>query len=160
MKHAFDFLLGTWIIENQRLRTRLQGCTEWETFTAHQCNRPLPGGIGNYDDFIAESWRPGFVGMSLRIFDPRVECWSIYWLDNVSGGLDTSGVLLPPVVGRFEQGVGTFECDDTLDRRPIRVRYSWLDTDSPTPRWEQAMSDDGGKSWETNWIMIMRRADA
>lgn len=158
MKHAFDFLHGQWTIENRRLRTRLQGCTEWESFSATQCCRPLPGGIGNYDDFVADTWRPGFVGMSLRIYDPRSERWSIYWLDSNTGGLDENGVLMPPVVGSFVDGVGVFECDDTLEGRAIRVRYTWLDTDTPNPRWEQAMSDDGGKTWETNWTMVMHRA--
>jgi hypothetical protein len=26
-----------------------------------------------------------------------------------------------------------------------------------TCRWEQAFSDDGGKTWEVNWIMEFRR---
>jgi hypothetical protein len=31
--------------------------------------------------------------------------------------------------------------------------------DPANPRWEQAFSDDAGKSWETNWTMDFRRAD-
>ena len=31
---------------------------------------------------------------------------------------------------------------------------------TPTPRWEQAFSADGGKTWETNWVMEMTRNDA
>jgi len=30
--------------------------------------------------------------------------------------------------------------------------------DSRTPRWEQAFSANGGKAWETNWIMDFTRA--
>ena len=28
---------------------------------------------------------------------------------------------------------------------------------TPTPRWEQAFSDDGGQTWEPNWIMDFTR---
>ena len=159
MNKDFDFYLGRWKVENQRLKARLQGCQEWESFTAVQHNKALPGGIGNYDDFVADEWRSGFTGMSLRIFDPRTQLWSIYWLDNLTGGLDARGHLQPPVVGRFENGTGVFTGEDTLDGKPILVRYTWSDTHTDTPRWEQAMSDDQGKNWETNWIMQMSRAD-
>ena len=153
----FDFLRGDWQVANRRLTRRLQGCDEWETFDARQTNVALPGAIGNIDDFVAESWRPGYVGLSLRVFSPQTGLWSIYWLDNRTGGLDRSGMLTPPVVGRFEHGVGIFEGDDTLDGLPIRVRYTWSDVGGAQPRWEQAMSGDGGRTWELNWIMRFRR---
>jgi hypothetical protein len=155
----FDFLLGSWRVDNRRLRKRLQNNDEWETFDATQHNQALPGGIGNFDDFIADSWRPGFVGMSLRLFNPQTKLWSIYWLDNNTAGLDTSGLLLPPVVGKFDQGVGVFECDDQLDGKPIRLRYTWSDITPDSARWEQAMSPDGGATWEMNWRMLFQRVN-
>ncbi|MBI3229485.1 MAG: hypothetical protein HYZ45_04645 [Burkholderiales bacterium] len=157
--HDFDFLQGRWRIENRRLRKRLQNNTEWECFEAVQHNQALPGGIGNFDDFIAASWRPGFVGMSLRLFNPQTELWSIYWLDNTSAGLDRAGNLLPPVVGKFENGIGIFECDDELDGKAIRVRYIWSEIEANSALWQQAMSADGGQTWETNWYMQMYRIE-
>lgn len=153
----FDFYVGQWQVTNHRLKQRLKNCDDWEVFEATQHMRLLPGGIGNYDDFIAENWRPNFVGMSLRLFDPRSQCWSIYWLDNLTAGLDLSGSLLPPVVGKFTDGVGIFECDDVLDGTAIRVRYKWSDITANSAYWEQAMSDDAGKTWEVNWTMQMTR---
>lgn len=155
--HDFDFLLGQWHVENRRLKHRLQGNHEWEEFSATQCNQALPAGIGNYDDYIAAHWKPDFVGLSLRLFNPQTQCWSIYWLDNQTGGLAANGLLQPPVVGKFESGVGVFEGEDMLDGRPIRVRYTWSDVASGTPCWEQSMSDDGGGHWELNWRMRFRR---
>lgn len=153
----FDFLLGHWRVENSRLRKRLQDSEEWETFDATQHNQGLPGSIGNFDDFVAENWRPGFVGMSLRLFNPQTRLWSIYWLDNNTAGLDKSGRLLPPVVGKFENAIGVFECDDELDGKPIRVRYTWSDIERDSAHWEQAMSPDGGETWEINWRMQFQR---
>jgi len=34
------------------------------------------------------------------------------------------------VVGRFEAGVGTFECDDTLRGMPIAFRYIWSEIEA------------------------------
>ncbi|MES2297120.1 MAG: hypothetical protein V4582_08760 [Pseudomonadota bacterium] len=155
----FDFFLGHWRVRNLRLRKRLQDNHDWESFDATQQNVALPGGIGNFDDFIAPAWRPGFVGMTLRLFNPQTGLWSIYWLDNNTGGLDAGGQLLPPVVGRFKDGVGVFECADELDGKPIRVRYTWSDITPVSAKWEQAMSPDAGQSWEMNWRMEFERAD-
>ena len=147
----FDFLMGRWRVENRRLLKRLQGSTEWETFEAMSHARPLPGGIGNFDDFIPTIWRPGFVGMSLRIFNPETGLWSIYWVDN------KTGVLQPPVVGKFHDGVGVFEGPDELGGKPIIVRFIWSNTSEEHPRWEQTFSSDNGKTWETNWVMLLTR---
>ena len=159
-RHDFDFLLGHWRVDNRRLRLRLQDNAEWESFPATQHNQALPGGIGNYDDFLAPQWRPGLVGMSLRLFSPQTRLWSIYWLDNDTAGLDPAGALRPPVVGAFRDGVGVFEGDDTLDGRPIRVRYTWSDIGTDRARWEQTMSADQGRNWELNWSMLFQRAQA
>ncbi|CAN7643093.1 hypothetical protein [Acidovorax sp. Leaf78] len=154
----FDFLMGPWRIRNTRLVRRLAGCNDWEVFDATGHARPLPGGIGNCDDFMPLAWKPGFVGMTLRVFSPAAQRWSIYWLDNATGGLDAAtGLLMPPVVGGFDNGVGIFEGQELLDGRPVQVRFEWTQTGTPTPRWQQAFSGDGGATWEVNWVMEFSR---
>lgn len=150
--HDFDFIFGRWHIHNQRLVKRLQGSTEWETFEATSQAQPLPGGIGNYDDFTPVTWRPGFVGMSLRVFNPATRLWSIYWVDN------QTGVLQPPVVGGFSDGVGLFEGPDEFLGKPIVVRFVWSNITATSARWEQAFSTDQGLTWEKNWMMELTRA--
>jgi hypothetical protein len=56
------------------------------------------------------------------------------------------------IVDRFENGVGTFYADYPFKGKPTRVRFLWTQL-STTPRWEQAFSTKGEKTWETNWIM-------
>ena len=63
----------------------------------------------------------------------------------------------PPIRGRFEGGDGVFYAEETFRGQPITVRFLWLRTRSQTPRWEQAFSPDGGKTWETNWEMDFER---
>lgn len=148
----FDFWIGRWQVRNERLKERLRGSTEWETFSASAEARHLPGGLGNIDQFvITDNWRPGFVGMTVRLFEPSAKLWRIYWADNIRGIFD------PPVIGRFENGTGTFEGDDQHEGTPVRVRFKWAHDTPQTARWEQAFSADGGATWETNWIMHMTR---
>jgi hypothetical protein len=149
----FDFWMGSWNVHNKRLRERLQGCTQWDEFQATSIARPLPGGIGNEDEFRADLKGP-FIGMSFRFYDVVKRTWAIYWADS------RGGVLEPPVYGSFSDGIGQFEGDDVFEGQPIRVRFLWTRVDTPNPRWEQAFSADGGKTWETNWIMDMSRSAA
>lgn len=148
----FDFWIGSWRVRNSRLLKRLAGCTEWERFDAAAKARFLPGGIGNIDEFVAESWRPGFVGVTMRIFNPSTGLWSIYWTDNGRYVLD------PPVVGAFRGGIGLFEGDDAHEGTPVRVRFRWTNPAPQTATWEQAFSVDG-VNWETNWTMQMTRVE-
>ena len=143
----FDFWMGKWDVRNRRLAQRLAGSDEWDEFDSKVAARPLPGGLGNEDVFCTD-YGGGFVGMSFRFFDPGTGSWSIYWADS-----RRPGELDPPVFGAFAGDVGVFEGEDIHRGRPILVRFTWSGVTTPTPRWEQAFSDDGGRTWETNWVM-------
>lgn len=148
----FDFVVGDWRVLHRRLKERLVGCDTWETFEGLSSTRPTLGGFGNLEDnqiFLPDG---PYRAVALRSFDPVNRAWSIWWLDGrFPGALDT------PVVGRFEDGVGTFFADDTLNGRPIRIRFTWRTSPEGNPRWEQAFSADGGATWETNWEMTFLR---
>jgi hypothetical protein len=149
----FDFWFGSWKVHNWRLRERLAGSDEWDEFEATSEARPILDGLGNFDEFRTD-YLGGFVGSSMRFFDPETRQWWIYWADS-----RRSGELDPPVVGAFDGDVGIFEGSDTFEGRPILVRYTWSGVTTPTPRWEQAFSEDGGETWETNWIMDFTRSE-
>ncbi len=148
--HDFDFWFGRWHVANERLKKRLAGSTDWEHFEATQECRPILGGIGNIDDFKTD-WGEGFVGMTLRLYDITTREWSLYWAGS------RTGVLEPPVVGHFDNGVGTFYGRVVHEGRPVRVRFIWSHIARDRALWQQAFSTDEGKTWETNWIMRMTR---
>lgn len=155
-RHGFDFLHGDWTVQNRKQSDYANPDSPWETFSASNMVHALPAGIGNYDEYRPlGNWRPGFVAMTLRVFDPVTGRWSIYWLTNRDGGLDpATGTLLPPVVGRFDaDGVGRFEGEEVYKGRTARVRFTWTRRDERNARWEQAYSWDDGTSWQTNWVM-------
>ena len=143
----FDFLIGEWTVENEFLKERLADASEWERFSATSDVRKVMDGHGNLDE-IAIPTR-GFTGLTLRLYDPATQLWSIYWSDTKSCR------LFPPMTGRFDNGRGEFFGDDTEGGKPVRVRFHWTGGDSP--KWEQAMSADGGRTWELNWVMRFTR---
>ena len=149
----FDFWMGSWNVRNRLLRARLQGSDEWDEFASTVVARPILDGLGNEDEFRT-SYNGGFVAMSFRFFDPGSRRWSIYWAD-----ARRSGLLDPPVIGGFAGDVGVFEGEDTLEGRPILVRFVWSGVTTPAPRWEQSFSGDGGETWEANWIMDFTRSE-
>jgi hypothetical protein len=57
----------------------------------------------------------------------------------------------------LKEPAALFFSDDVLRERPIRVRYTWSNITSSSARWQQAFSEDGGASWEVNWVMDLER---
>ncbi|MEK8105825.1 hypothetical protein NKG94_13030 [Micromonospora sp. M12] len=108
-------------------------------------------GGGHFDEITFPT--KGSAGATVRIFNPARQEWSIYWMSSDSGELG-----LPPMVGRFVDGVGHFYADDQHEGRPVRCRFIWSDISATTARWEQAFSVDGEQTWETNWIMTFTKA--
>jgi hypothetical protein len=151
-RHDFDFIHGRWRVQNERLRERLVGSTDWDVFEATDECRPVLDGAGNLEEFHT-AWNGGLEGIALRLYDVDSAEWRIHWASNRSAVLD------PPVSGRFEDGVGTFYGSDQHAGRPVRVRFLWSRTSANSAHWQQAYSIDDGASWETNWHMWFRRVD-
>lgn len=146
--HDFDFFLGTWRVEHRRLRKRLAGSTDWETFTGATTCQALLGGIVNLNESVAQRASGPTSGLGLRAYDAKTDTWADWYLP-ASGPL----TLDKPGVGRFRDGVGTFLSDEVFEGRPIRVRGRFSSLAPDVAQWEQAFSPDGGATWETNWIM-------
>ncbi len=147
----FDFYVGQWHIVNRKLKTRLNGCSEWIEFEAQQEMRTMLNGYGNIDNFKTTVNGQSFEGMTLRLFDPATRLWSIYWADS------NKGVLDPPVLGSFDHHIGEFYGKDIFNGIAIVVKFKWDKTDPLRPVWSQAFSGDQGKTWEWNWYMYMTK---
>jgi hypothetical protein len=148
----FDFLIGSWRVDHRRLNERFANSHDWIEFEGTCAMRKILGGAGNIDENFLDFPGGAYRAVTLRTYDPAKGQWSIWWIDGRN-----PGHLDPPVVGEFQNGVGTFYGDDTFRGKPIRIRFLWTNLITG-PRWEQAFSDDGGKTWETNWVMDFSRA--
>ena len=152
--HAFDFIHGRWTVHNRKLRDVADpACDEWVEFDATSEAFPVLHGYGHIDRMEVPKAPdgPGFEGMTLRLFDPTLDTWSIWW-----SSTRTPGRLDPPVVGRFTDGQGIFECDDVVGGRPVRLRFRWT-ADDEAPMWRQFFSYDAGATWRENWQMSFSR---
>lgn len=152
-RHDWDWLVGSWNVRHHRLKARLVGNTEWETFHGTCTMWTTLDGFGNVDDNMLELPSGTYRALGVRAFNAETRQWSIWWLD---GRTPTS--LDPPVRGGFRDGVGEFLTDDTLNGRPIKVRFRWSEITANSARWEQAFSPDDGATWEVNWWMEFTRA--
>ncbi|MEV0619041.1 hypothetical protein AB0I81_37390 [Nonomuraea sp. NPDC050404] len=147
----FDFFAGRWDVTNRRLVKPLSGSSEWEEFPGRTVATRHFDGAASFDEI--EFPTKGFNGLTLRVYNQETRQWSIYWASSARGTLDAS-----PMVGAFEGDRGEFHGEEDHEGGRVRCRFLWTVIDPGTARWEQAFSDDDGRTWETNWTMDFRRA--
>lgn len=150
-QHDFDFWFGSWKVHNRRLVHPLTGSNEWVEFDGTVVARPVWGGRANADEFEADSPSGHIEGMTVRTYDPKSRQWNIYWANAAKG------VFEKPMIGQFKNGRGEFFDQEEFAGKAVYVRFVWSDIKPNSCRWEQAFSNDGGKTWETNWIMTFTR---
>jgi hypothetical protein len=151
-EHDWDWLVGRWNVRHRQLKGRLAGSTEWKEFAGTSELWLTLGGLGTVDDNFIDLPEGAYRAVGVRAFDVKTGLWSIWWLD------PRNPTIEPPVMGGFKDGVGTFQNADTLNGRPIVVRYRWTDITPTSAHWQQAFSPDGGATWEPNWEMDFTRA--
>ena len=125
-KYDFDFYVGKWRLQNRKLKTRLNNCTEWTAFESTQEMYKVLNGLGNIDNYMATFDGVPFEGMSVRLFNPKTRLWSIYWADS------NEGVLQPPVLGSFENNIAHFFAKDVFNGKKIVVAFRWDVRDKDT----------------------------
>lgn len=153
--HAFDFWIGDWRIEQQILRAD----GGWHELEASTSVAPTLDGCalvehwqGDVQFFWEGMERPEPMrGLSVRAYDASSGTWRIHWMDTRTPRFDT------PYVGGFAGNRGEFyrEWETPQGRRVGRITFVNLAPDSV--RWELAVSSDDRASWQTLWIMNMRR---
>lgn len=144
--HAFDWEFGAWETKVRRLRDPLTGSTAWLDYAGTTIVRPVLGGRANVAELSISGSAGTIEGVSLRLFNPKAMQWSIHYASLASAEADA------PLRGGFEKGRGTFYGEDTLAGRAILVRFLIIPVEAGQWQFEQAFSDDNGRTWETNWI--------
>ena len=147
----FDFEIRRWRTRLSRRLRPLTGSSSWVEYEGTTVVRKVWDGRANLVELVADGPAGHFEGLSLRLYNPASRQWSL----NFANSRD--GALAVPAVGEFRNGRGEFYNQDTLDGRAILVRFVVSDVTPTSCRFEQSFSDDGGKTWEVNWIAVDTR---
>lgn len=153
--HDWDWLRGTWDVSHQRLKKRLAGNNDWEEFAGKSVLWTTLGGLGTIDDNALDLPGGTYRGLGIRTFDPASGTWSIWWLD----GRNPTRIDAP-VRGGFHGDEGEFSGPDLFEGRPVIARFRWHEIHGARPHWDQALSADGGRTWEINWRNYFTRTAA
>lgn len=150
-QHDFDFEIGTWKTQLRRLQRPLSGSTAWLEYEGTTVVRKVLDGRANLVELKVAGPAGRIEGLSLRLYEPQLRQWSLNFANITDGKLTT------PSIGAFKNGRGEFHNEDTYNGRPIMVRFIITKVTQDQYRFEQSFSDDGGKTWEVNWIAIDTR---
>ena len=150
-QHDFDPLIGTWKYHLQRRLHPLTGSSTWVQLDGTGVCYRIWDGRAQMDTIEVDGPTGHIEGLTLRLYNPESRQWRLYWANSKNGIVD------PPQVGEFRDGHGQFFAQDTINGRTILIRFDWSKLNTDSPHFEQSFSDDGGKTWEVNWITDQTR---
>jgi hypothetical protein len=151
-QHDFDFEVGNWKTHVSRLLHPLTGSKTWVEYDGTTVVRKVWDGRAILLELEMDGAGSHFEGLSLRMYNPEAHQWSLNFANS------SSGVMSTPTIGEFRDGRGEFYDQETLSGRAILVRFVISNIRHDSVHFEQAFSDDGGKTWEVNWIATDTRS--
>jgi hypothetical protein len=151
-QHDFDFNFGTWKTHMRRLQHPLTGSTTWIELNGTVTVRKIWDGRAQLEEVEAEGPNGHFEDLGLFLYNPESHQWSMNFANSKIGVIG-----LPPTIGEFKDGRGEFYDQETFNGKNIVARIVWSEITPDSHRFEQAFSDDAGKTWETNIVAILTR---
>lgn len=145
-QHDFDFEIGVWKTHLKRRLHPLTGSNTWVEYDGTTVVRKVWNGRANLVELEADSSGGHLEVLSLRLYDPESHQWSL------NSANSSGGTFSQPAIGEFKSGRGEFFDQETLNGRAIYVRFVISDITPDSCHFEQSFSEDGGKTWEVNWI--------
>jgi hypothetical protein len=152
--HDFDFEIGTWKTHLSRLDHPFTGSHTWIQYEGTSVVSKIWNGRANMVELEVDGPTGHVEGLNLHLYNPQSHQWSLNFANVKVGALS-----MPPTVGEFKNGRGEFYDQEEFNGRMILVRNIWMDITANSCRFEQSFSDDGGKTWEPNWIAVDTRIE-
>ena len=146
-QHDFDFNIGTWKTHTRILLHPLTGSNDWVEVNNTVHVRKIWDGRAQLEEIKAEH----FDGGTLFVYNPQAHQWSQYFVDSAVG------VPSQPRTGEFKNGRGELFGQESFNGRNIFVRFVWSKITPDSHHVEQSYSDDGGKTWQPNFVATLTR---
>lgn len=150
-QHDFDFNLGTWKTHIHRLLHPLTGSNDWVDLDGTVHVRKVWNGRAQLEEIEADGSTGHLEGLTLFLYNPQAHQWGQYFVDSAVG------VVNQPQIGEFKDGRGELFDQESFNGRTILVRFVWSDITPDSHHVEQSFSDDGGKTWEPNFVATLTR---
>jgi hypothetical protein len=144
--HDFDWQIGSWKVHMRRLVHPLTGSSTWTELDGTVTVKKVWDGRSNLAEIVANGSSGHLELLSLRLYNPNSRQWTLNFASS------SRGTLSVPMYGEFKNGRGEFYDQEMFNGRAILVRFVFSDITENSGRDEQAFSEDGGKTWEVNWV--------
>ena len=150
-QHDFDFNIGTWHTHIMTLQHPFSGSKTWAELNGTVTVRKIWGGKASMEEIDASGPSKHLAGLTLFLYNPQSHQWSQTFASTSDGTLET------PAIGEFKDGRGELIDQESYNGRTVLVRDQWSDIKPNSHHFEIAMSDDNGKTWETNFVANLTR---
>ncbi|HLJ86731.1 MAG TPA: hypothetical protein VKZ53_07895 [Candidatus Angelobacter sp.] len=113
--------------------------------------RNVWGGRAKLEEIETDGPNGHWEALTLFLYNPQSHQWSQNFINS------KRGVLATPLIGSFKDGRAEMVSTDTYQGKSILVRGMWSDITPNTHRYEEAYSDDVGKTWLTAFSANLTR---
>jgi hypothetical protein len=151
MQHDFDWQFGTWRIQMSRLLHPLSGSAARDQLSGTVVVDKIWNGRANFAKIDAQGKSGSVHILALRLYLPQTAQWSLSFTS------EDDGTLSVPMYGTFKDGVGEFYDQEFYHGKAILDRFRFYGVSANSAHDEEAFSQDGGKTWQTNWINVHTR---
>lgn len=145
-EHDFDFNMGHWNTRIRAVIDPLSAPNVWSSLQGTHTVYRLWDDWADIGQLEVDGPSGHLEDLALRLYDRKSQQWRVYFANSGSGTLD------PPMVGGFENGIGTFVFLDEMEGKTVLVRNIWSGITTSSCHQDWALSADGGKTWVPTFV--------
>ena len=151
-QHDFDFNFGVWRTHIRRLKEPVSGSPEYVEMNGTVTVRRVWDGRAQLEEIEVDGPSGHWEGLTLFLYDPKAHQWTQTFVNSAVSSLSGG------TIGEFKDGRGELYAQETRGGRSVLVRDVWSGIKPDSHHFEEAYSDDGGRTWKSYFIADLTRA--